>query len=98
MLKHISIFKNYNCSELKMIYDNADEEEIGSISLLSSNLNEFINFICLNIEKIKDGNLYEYIDFENCPFPNEEYNYQNILKFIELIINKKIFIFHQSNL
>jgi len=89
MLKHISIFKNYNKSELEMIYDNADEEEIGSISLLSSNLNEFINFICLNIEKIKDGNLYEYIDFENCPLPNGEYNYQNILKFIELIIDKK---------
>ena len=91
MLKHNSIFKNYYCSELEMIYDNADEEEIGSISLLSSNLNEFINFICLNIEKIKDGNLYEYIDFEHCPLPNEEYSYQNILKFIELIIDKNIY-------
>ena len=89
MIMHPKIFKDYNCSELKLIYDSANKEEIGSISLLSSDLNEFINFICSNIEKIKDENLYKYIDFENCPNPNEGYNFQNLMKFVEFFIDNK---------
>ena len=92
IIKHSNIFDNYNCSELELFYNNSDEKEIGSISALSTNLNEFVNFICLNIEKIKNKKLLGYINFKNCPLPDENYNYENLIKFVELIINdNKIF-------
>ena len=89
ILKYKLIFNKYDCSELKLIYDNADEKEIGNISFLSSNFNEFINFICLNIENIKNKKLYKYLKFEKCPIPNENYNSQNLIKFIEFTIDEK---------
>ena len=67
IIKHSNIFKQYNCSELELFYTNADDKEIGRISSLSSNFNEYISFICLNIEKIKDKNLYQNINLKNCP-------------------------------
>ena len=91
IIKHPKIFKNYNSSELKLIYDNADENQIDLILSVSSNFNEFINFICLNIEKIKNKKLYKFINLRNCPFPEENYDYLNLIKFIDLIIDKDIY-------
>ena len=89
IIKHPKIFNQYNCSELNLIYDNAEENQIGRILSVSSNLSEFINFFCLNIEKIKNQNLYKFINFKNCPFPDENYDYLNLIKFVEFIIDKE---------
>ena len=78
---------------MQLIYANADDKEIGCISSLSSNFNEYISFICLNIENIKNKNLYQNINLKNCPNIGENYNYEELNKFVEFILDKEFTYF-----
>ena len=86
ILKHPIIFNNYNSSILELIYENANDEQIGIIISLSSDFNEYIKFFCTNYEKIINKKLYKYINFKNCPFPEENYDSKNLIKFVDSII------------
>ena len=92
IIKHIKYFQKFNCSQLQLIYNYAEDKQINIILSLSLNFNEYIKFFCLNLDKILSKNLYRHINLKDCPVPGEEYDFNYLKQFIDAIIdNDKIY-------
>ena len=90
IIEHSQIFNNYDSSELKLIYKNAEENQINIISR-ASNFNEYLKFFCLNFKKIINEGFYKYINFKKIPEPIESFDEKDLTKFIDSIIDTQIY-------
>jgi len=92
ILKHKNIFNKFYCSDLELIYKNANNNKFNDIIKLSSNYNEYIKFFCLNIQILEDKKIID-IDLENFPEIDVNCDINDLDKFINYVINnhKKYF-------
>ena len=90
MMKYPKIFTKYDSSELEMIYENGNIE-IPFLIEHSSNFNEYIKFFCNHAVEISEEKID--VNLKNCPSLEENYEYNDLKKFIEntIDINNKLY-------